>query len=131
MTTADLQFLRDGAVHVNHRGDRFCLDRLIDSIEARPREVESLCLDGWFTERSKPSGGVWTESILVSPDFTEHVFHPSRLINTQVFPVLVYKRGRRLIVVDGIHRLVKAVRSKRSTYQCIYVSAAELKQAKV
>jgi hypothetical protein len=132
MTTAELNWRKTAEIHRGDNGLKYSVDRLLDIIASKPRGVESFLLEHWYTARLPGPFGS-KESVLFSSSGTEHTFSPKNLLGgkQKVFPVILCKRGRSVVVIDGIHRIVKAIRAKRKEYSCVYVTLNELKQCVV
>ena len=127
MITSELDWRKIGEVHHHEDGKRYSLDLLVDIICAEPRPVEQLSLEGWRTERRRGLSRT-KHFALVGPEETVHLFNPAEAGKGPRFPVVVCKRGWRLIVIDGIHRLVAAVKAHEKDYPCVYVTTNELKK---
>ena len=106
---------------------QYDVDRLILLIKAKPRPIKELDLGDWFTERVRDTWG-WPRSALVTPAGVDHFFEPRKLKGSKIFPVIVCKRRKKTYIIDGIHRIVRAVRRKKLTYPCVYVTYREILQ---
>ena len=47
------------------------------------------------------------------------------------YPILVYKDGKDLDVLDGLHRLSKLVKNKRKTVKIKYITSEMLRKAEI
>jgi len=68
--------------------------------------------------------------ILKNPKLSPYIKDKINNANTK-YPILVYKDGKNLDVLDGLHRLSKLIKNKRKTVKIKYITSEMLRKAEI